>query len=628
MTISYLATKFEFLKACTDGTIEAEIEAAYAAKFGKSGQAQMRSWDNSVADKFFKVLLGSSLPDNLGIAIEYQINSDTNPKRVDVMLSGYDQSSRPTIVIIELKQWSDVKPSDRPFKVDAVFVSGKRGLKDHPSKQALDYQRLIELFYSYAIEENLRVESFSFLHNEKDPSVVRDLARYPFISEAPVFLDGEFSIMREHLEKIFVKGDGGEVIRKLDASDLVVSPRFVDLLAGLASGNKYFRLSKEQRHATNEIIAASSSDLKTVVIVRGGPGTGKTLVACNALFDLIASGRLAMYVSKNSAPRTIYAKRLAGIRERNEVSTIFRGSDGFYNSAPNALDVVLVDEAHRLVPVAFSSKDKGKNQIREIIAATKHSVFFVDDAQTVTYEDFGREDNIAEIAQEFGVEPTLVELTAQFRCEDGAEYLDWVTQSLEPTISGSTVDLSDCTYDFRVFDNFVDMRNEVLAKPHAVESSRILAEYCWDWKSKKNREEFDFTRDEFGIDLRWNDFEVGLGWMDSPNAMNEIGCVYTMQGLDGDFMGVIIGPNVEIRDGELVTNPLKQAKTDTSAFKGSNFKNSSDPEVAKRIDELIRNRYRILLTRGSKGTYVYCTDPQVAAYFKSRLEAANYKGLD
>ena len=275
--------------------------------------------------------------------------------------------------------------------------------------------------------------------------------------------------------------------------------------------------------------------------------------------------------------------------------------------------------------MAFQSRDKGKDQIREIITATKHAIFFVDDNQTVTYEDFGTGESIADMARELGVEPRFVELTVQFRCEDGAEYLDWIEQTLSPTEPSVIVDLSECTYDFQIFDNFVEMRNAILAKPGAKDSCRILAEYCWDWKSKKNSSEYDFPKEEFGIDLRWNDFEAGLGWMDSGNAVNEVGCVYTMQGLDGDYMGVIIGPNLKMEDGHLVSVPLSQAATDTAAFKGSNYKKTKDPAVLAKVDELIRNRYRILLTRGSKGTYIYCTDPEVREYFTERLIETSFR---
>ena len=181
--------------------------------------------------------------------------------------------------------------------------------------------------------------------------------------------------------------------------------------------------------------------------------------------------------------------------------------------------------------------------------------------------------------------------------------------------------LRNSEFDLRQFDNPLLLRDYIVEKNRSNNKSRLLAGYCWDWVSKKDSSLFDIEFPEAGFSMKWNLTDDGSAWMISPTSINEVGCIHTCQGLEGDFIGVIIGDDLEVVDGLLRGNPFKRSKGDQS-LRGFKAAYKANPEAAlAQADVLIRNTYRTLLTRGMLGTAIYCTNEDVRLFFNARIAA-------
>lgn len=307
------------------------------------------------------------------------------------------------------------------------------------------------------------------------------------------------------------------------------------------------------------------NDRKQVLIVQGGPGTGKSVVAINLLVELTKAGMLVQYVSKNAAPRAVYEAKLTGTIKPTVFRNLFKGSGAFVSSEENEFDVLVVDEAHRLNRFSGLYGNLGENQIKEIIHASRFSVFFLDEDQRVTLSDIGHKKEILKWAHLAGADVTELELASQFRCNGSDGYLAWLDNTLQirETVNES---LAGIDYDFRVFDDPVALKEAIVEKNQLNNRSRMVAGYCWPWNSKKNSEAFDIIIDRHDFRMKWNLSEDSSLWIIKPNSVNEIGCIHTCQGLEVDYIGVIIGPDLVARDGVVKTDVTKRAKSDKSVF--------------------------------------------------------------
>jgi DUF2075 family protein len=297
-------------------------------------------------------------------------------------------------------------------------------------------------------------------------------------------------------------------------------------------------------------------------------------------------------------------------------------SDAFWNSDPDSYDVLLVDEAHRLVHHSGFYRNLGNNQIEEIIKAARITVFFIDESQTVTWRDIGSVQAIEDWASLLEAPIESHELSAQFRCAGSDEYLRWVDAVLGIQ-DHPLIDLTATDYVISVIDSPSELRDLIFDKNRGNNASRLLAGYCWDWVSKNDAQAIDIVLPGSDFAMRWNLNEDST-WMISPDSVNEVGCIHTSQGLEGDYMGVIIGPDLIARNGVLLTDPGARAKTDQSLRGWKSALKENRAETLSKADILIRNTYRTLLTRAMKGTYIYCTDPETQQYFKDQLAAARF----
>lgn len=295
-----------------------------------------------------------------------------------------------------------------------------------------------------------------------------------------------------------------------------------------------------------------------------------------------------------------------------------RGSGSFHAADLNEFDVLVVDEAHRLNEKSGLFSNLGENQVKELLNAAKFSVFFIDEAQRVTMKDIGSIDLIKKYANEQGIKVFEGELASQFRCDGSDGYIAWLDDVLEIRETANAHDLG-MDYDFRVIDSPTELLKMIRDRNDHNNKSRLVAGYCWEWvtSGKNDREVHDIVIEEHDFSISWN-----LGndiWAIASESIDEAGCIHTCQGLEFDYVGVIIGDDLRYENGQVITDYTKRAKTDSS-IKGIKKKMKEQPHVAQReVDAIIRNTYRTLMTRGQKGCYIYCTDKALAEYFKSRL---------
>jgi DUF2075 family protein len=542
-------------------------------------------------------------------------------KRIDFIIAGEDSRRRSNVIIVELKQWSESRRSER----DALIWArrgGPTGEREgaHPCYQAWSYAALLRDFNTAVQEGDIELRPCAYLHNHPRNGEIDHPHYQDHIAQAPLFLAKERHKLQAFIRTHVKHGDFQKALYAIENGRIKPSKTLADSVKGMLQGKTEFLMIDDQKVVYETVLAAEANaeNQRQVVIVQGGPGTGKSVVAMNLLAKLIERQRNARYVSKNAAPRAVYEAKLTGTFSKSRISNLFSGSGSFHKCEPDTYDALIVDEAHRLNEKSGLYKNEGDNQIREIIKAARCAVFFVDDDQRVTIHDIGDAEAIRRLAREQHATVTECELSSQFRCNGSDGYLAWLDDTLEirPT-ANNMLDTSE--YDFRVFDSPAEMHALIEAKNRTNNRSRVVAGYCWKWPSKNNPTPYDIEIHEFGYRRRWNLAKDGSLWIVAPNSVDEIGCIHTCQGLELDYVGVIIGPDLTYRDGKIVADASKRASSDQTV-KGLKKMRRDDPSNARRLGDLIvKNTYRTLMTRGMRGCFVYCTDPALATYLRSRV---------
>lgn len=623
--IVYTASRAEFTEDVLSNQIEKKILDAFTLRLGKrTSKAEIESWKNSM-QYMNNVLMSGDIPDDAGVAIEYQV--PLTSKRVDFILSGADGDRKDTAVIVELKQWSEVGETKKDAIVE-TFIGGAVRQVAHPSYQAWTYAALIRDFNIEVQEGNIELQSCAYLHNCADHSAVKSPFYAEHTAQAPVFVRDDAKHLSNFLKKHVKYGDKSRVLYKIDHGRLRPSKNLADHLVALLQGNREFEMIDDQKvvyESAIELEGFANNGTKQVLLVEGGPGTGKSVVAINLLVEFTRRQFVAHYVSRNAAPRAVYESKLSGNFTKTHITNLFKGSGAYLEISPNTMDVLIVDEAHRLNEKSGFYQNQGENQIKEIIRAAKLSIFFLDQDQRVTFKDIGDREEIRRWAAEAGADLTELKLESQFRCNGSDGYLSWINNALQieetanPTLTG-------IDYDFRVFDSPNDLRARIIDLNRESNKARMVAGYCWDWKGKKSPEIRDVVIPEYDFAMRWNLDADGSLWIVAPESVSEIGCIHTSQGLELDYVGVIIGADLVIRNGEVVTDAGKRSSQDRS-IRGYKSMFRSDPDAAQTLaDRIIKNTYRTLMTRGQKGCYLFCVDEETNEYFRQFLDYDRGKG--
>ena len=332
------------------------------------------------------ILSDTAIPDKAGVSIEYRVPQTSN--RIDFILTGKNKNKVDTAVIVELKQWSDVKLTSKDAIVE-TFVGGREREINHPSYQAWSYAALLYDFNETVREENIALIPCAYLHNCEANDVINHSFYKDHISKAPSFLKNDAIQLQSFIKQHVKHGDSDGIMYRIDHGKIKPSKNLADMLVSLMEGNPEFIMIDDQKLVFESVLALaeeSTPENKNVLIVEGGPGTGKSVVAINLLVELTNREMLTQYVSKNAAPREVYASKLKGSYKKSHIDNLFKGSGSYINCETNTFDVLVIDEAHRLAERGIYDPIGG-NQIKEIICASKHSVFFIDEDQRVTWKD-------------------------------------------------------------------------------------------------------------------------------------------------------------------------------------------------------------------------------------------------
>lgn len=617
--IVYKRLKHEFIDDVSSYSIEDIIRDSIKLKLNKNvGESEYNSWKNSL-QYMFHVLNTDEIPNDSGVAIEYNIPRSGN--RIDFVLTGQDENGKDHAVLIELKQWTDIRLTNKDAIVETRFKQGYSE-EPHPSYQVWSYSTLLNGFNEAVYSEDIKLQPCAYLHNHIDNNVILNPFYKDYLDKAPAFLKGEKKELQEFIKRFVRFGDKTDIILRIENGKIKPSKGLAESISSMLKGNDEFILIDNQKIVKEkgiELTRKSTPSKKNVYIVLGGPGTGKSVIAINLLVNITKMGLLTQYVTKNSAPRTVYESKLTGTFKKTEISNFFSGSGAFTNTKSNMYDVLIVDEAHRLNEKSGLFNNLGENQVKELINSSKCTIFFLDEDQRVTLSDIGSSDEIEKWAKYYNATVYKDELVSQFRCSGSDGYLSWLDNTLQIRDTAN-FSLDRNEYEFEVIESPSELRDIIFEKNKESNKARLVAGYCWDWKSKSDPEAMDIEFPEFDFSMKWNLGTDGMLWIVKPESVNEIGCIHTSQGLEVDYIGVIIGDDLIYRNGEILVDPSKRSKMDRSIKGYKRRLNESPDETKKLLKEIIKNTYRTLMSRGMKGCYIYCTDAQTQDYFKSLVK--------
>lgn len=596
------------------------------------------SWKNSLPE-IAKALEDSGLDDDIDVAVEYRLKN--SQERLDFLIYGLDDYGQKNMVIVELKQWSEVARVESLNRVHTMVARGFYEDHFHPSYQAYNYAGQLKSFNEYVQKENVGIESCSYCHNMSVGYrvVMDDISVFPFISSSPTFLYGEGDKLKEFIKK-YVSKKCKDILYEVTEAKTVPSDDFAQQIRDALSGNQMYSLDDRQSNALSTIVDTVKHCIyynqKKTIIIKGGAGTGKSIIAINALGLLNSPKKktdriTTFYVTVNAAPKkAMYNGLVYGKTFKSEaLKELFKYPTAFVNRPTNDIPCIMVDEAHRVFKwkggIGLKS---GINLIEEIINTARVAVFFIDDNQAVTKDDYATIDIIKEIAYKCKSEVIIgdeLELTSQYRVQGGYNYIQTIKTFLGLSEERVLFEKTN-SYDFKVYDDPNEMfeairtKDEELREKLSVDNGkcRVVAGYTYEWKSNPEKRDgiFDVIIPKKGFKKKWN-LRYGSGlnaysWVDDPLSIEEIGCIHTCQGVDLNYCGVIIGKDMYYKDGKICFKKDEHPDTDQSGVRIV-----SD----ERATQLIKNIYYVLLTRGILGTYVYCEDEALNDYLKSLILA-------
>lgn len=620
----YSGTIGQFVQDAMQNEVADKIRESFESYYGRRvGLSEMTSWTNSL--QFLKNVLESSSPSENMIVLEYELPYTT--QRIDCLIFGKGDNERGNVLLLELKQWEKVKDCDIDENV-VTFVGGRERMVSHPAYQVKGYHFYLEDFMQIFQENTApNLSSCVYCHNySKNKNGALFLPKFQkVLQDFPVFTKEDFEKLSDFLKKKLSKGQGLEIFNRFNESNISPSKKLVEVAGSMIKGQKMFNLIDEQITANNTIVdrAKKCSKLKTksVVIIRGGPGTGKSVIALNALAELLGKG-MTVFHATGSAAFTRTLRKIVGSR----ADKLFKYFNSFTKHNENEINVLICDEAHRIRKTSdsrYARKEERSDipQVDELIKAAKVSIFFIDDYQVVTPQEIGTTKLLRETAKKFNAEIFEFELQTQFRCSGSDGYLNWVDNTLGVRETANTQLTKGEKMEFKIFDSpkalYAAIKQKNLEKQN---SARLVAGFCWPWSDPRPDGSLvdDVVIGDFkmpwegktGKKLAKGIPEAPL-WAFDPNGVNQIGCIYTIQGFEFEYVGVIFA---------------KDLTYDLAAKKWvGKRENSSDPKLKREKDEekflnYVKSIYRVLLTRGMKGCYVHFMDKNTEAFFKSKLQ--------
>ena len=619
--IVYNANKELFVKDVKTGVIATKILDLVKEKGLNAGQdREFAAWQNSM--QFMRNIVDDKeIDDDVQIAIEYNIPQTS--KRVDFIIIGSDNGNKDNIVIVELKQWSkaEVVDDDMHFSV-RTYVANDERIVCHPSYQAYSYSRFMVNYSQVVQSSDIQLIPCAYLHNylpKYKQALSADIYK-EWYTTAPFFIMDEVQQFNEFVKRyVTKKSSRGDLLYLIDHGRIKPTKSLQDALSTMVRGTPVFDLLDEQAvcfdMCVRTMLQCLKDHKKRTILIQGGPGTGKSVLAVNLLMHFITATCNAAYVTKNSAPRQAFLSILSNNRAEGiaDISPLFRSPFGLSQIPSNSYDCLIVDEAHRLVKKMYGDW-MGENQVKECIKASLLTIFMLDEDQAVTTKDIGSIQEITKWCKELGSSIIMREETklySQFRCNGSDAYIQFIDHLLQRGKESINVLLSELNYDFRIFDDASQMREALREKNAINNKARMVAGYCYDWNVKNHRGNIDICLPG-GFQAQWNLANDNI-WAINPHSFEQVGCIHTAQGLEFDYVGVLIGKDLtfDAETGRVITNKNAISRDDRS----SGIRGASDDEARR----LILNTYKTLLTRGQKGCFVYCEDESLREYFKKSM---------
>ena len=616
--LAYSKTYDGFCKDINAGQIVPQIQLALNRDFSESEKKSFRVSLSSVKNALANVDIPS------GVQVGLELNVPLTNKRIDFIIAGEDGFGHKNVVIVELKQWEKVLHTDMS---DIVMLGSEQRV--HPSWQAFSYGTTISNFNEFVEENPINIYSCCFLHDYKTEyaNEIKNDVYAEGLAKSPAFISDEWIRFANFIGSKITKESDINLLYELSNGRIKPSRFLVDCLSDSLVGNDKIELIDQQRIAFSnikkEVNAALKTNMRKVIIVKGGAGTGKSLIALHLLGELHRQGKTAFYVAKSSYIKESYFKMLTrDIPDYKILRTLFRGSGDFHKENFNMdkqFDCLIVDEAHRLTEkTKVSFMFYGNNQIQEIIHASKVSVFFIDETQQIDIKDFGTIENIKAAATAEGaevIEDDKYVLKSQFRCNGSDEYINRVEGTLYNRDIDPATEIMD--YDIRIFDDLVEMHEAIKKRNEESENpSRMLSGDVFPWLSMKDKSAIDINIGDFHA--QWNRSKA---FAVEASSIDEVGCIHTSQGMEFEYVGLIIGDDLIYRNGRVETDYTKHP--DGSGEFKRPHQRKPKAEDWKIIDKIIRNTYKVLFTRGQKGLYLYVMDDALRDHLRIEIETLN-----
>jgi len=618
----YSGTSEQFIQDTIQNQIAEKLKQAFFKYFRYNPSPyEVASWRNSLR-AISQVFQYANLMDH-GIILEYQL--PLSSKRLDCIICGQDAKDNENAVIIELKQWEKCKEAEGERIL--TWVGGGEREVLHPSAQVGQYKIYLEDVHTAfnCDQYPISLNACSYLHNYNyyAEDAIYSKKFFELIQKYPLFTADDVDKLKNFLVSKLEKGNGLPTLKKIEESKYRPSKKLMEHVGKLVKGKPEYVLLDEQLIVYDKVIACAKTGFhdkqKTVLIIKGGPGTGKSVIAINLMADLSLKDYNAHYATGSKA-FTETLRDIIGSRGAAQ----FKYFNSYGEAENNIIDVLICDEAHRIRATSnsrFTPKHKrsGIPQIEELLKASKVAVFFIDDNQIVRPNEIGSVEYLKEYAQKNNCKVFEYELEAQFRCNGSDAFVNWINNTLGIKKTANIIwDLHE-EFDFQILDTPEALEKAIKDKVNKGFTGRVSAGFCWPW-SKPNLDGTLINDVIIGDYKRpWNakpearrlakNIPTASLWAHDPNGINQVGCIYTAQGFEFDYVGVIIGK-------DLTYNLDKQE------WQGD--KTHSYDTVVKRSKEqfvdLVKNVYRVLLTRGMKGCYVNFLDKDTERFFKSRIE--------
>ncbi len=610
MTLRYSARA---LAASSDSVAERLLEQVLHQYGRRTSPAEVRSWERSLP-VLAQDLIDAGLPD-VEVILEYQL--PLTSKRADVVLAGrHPVTGDASYVVVELKQWT----SAHLWEDDEALVTVEGmpgGPKLHPARQVRGYCEYVTDFVRSLSGRQDAVAGVAYLHNVTNRDSVSDLFLAPLDPQGQLFTSADRGTLQRYLRaRLDPAVPGASAADELLGSAIAPSRQLLAVAAQEVREREQFVLQDDQQLAVDlvkhEVQQSHRADRKTVVVVSGGPGSGKSVIALSLLGDLAREGRSVLHATgSRSFTRTL--RKVAG-RRAPRVQKMFTYFNQFMNAERNGLDVLILDEAHRIRETSVNRYTRSefrtdRPQLDELIAAARVPVFLLDDHQVVRPGERGSVHDITSYAESLGLAVHHVTLGEQYRCGGSQAYVTWVERLLGLADGASAPWAGDERFILEVADSPDELEQRIREEAAQGYSARLAAGYCWPW-SDPRKDQTLVADVQIGPWARpWNlkgDRPVGGAppsalWSSDPNGIDQVGCVYTAQGFEYDWNGVILGPDLVWREGRF--RSVRSANRDPD-FRNRNAVSDGD------FDLLVRNVYKVLLTRGMVGTVLYSTDAE------------------